>query len=623
MIAPRLLLCSGITASDLTYNSNGREVIELNGLGADANVNIRLEDVARIFLRHLSPRLVDLIEIASYVYAADCGTQRGKQWSDDMATEPWGRDFHFVVPVRDLAFWEREDVRTLLVKTLRFLSNDQYLFDFIGLSDQRPVQGYLQFSNDDDWPFYEVDRVLMFSGGLDSLAGAVESARKGEKLVLVSHRSVGTLSKRQKSLFKQLKQTYPNSMMLHIPVWINKDASLGREHTQRTRSFLYTALGTVVAESLRAGGIRFFENGVVSLNLPVADEVLRARASRTTHPIALDLLQQFCCMVTERDFVIDNPFLFSTKTEIVRIIADSGASHLISQTCSCAHSMFQSKSQLHCGTCSQCIDRRIAVIAAQQEDNDPETDYVNDVFIGDRKAHYEQNIAVGYARHATELHRMDSTQLATRFNAELSRASRPFSQRREVFDKFIALHKRHGEAVYNVLTKQMENNASSLINGNLPQRSMLRLIAGSEHLTSTWKRFANKLIAILQSGIPVACQTEKPANEPRLQEICDGILSTHESDLIREFPFMHWSSSSTKPDWSSEIFSLWVELKYVREKRDIREITEAIAADITKYGDNQRHVLFVVYDPQHLITDEDRFAEPIYARPAMEITFVR
>ena len=107
MIAPRLLLCSGITASDLTYNSNGREVIELNGLGADANVNIRLEDVARIFLRHLSPRLVDLIEIASYVYAADCGTQRGKQWSDDMATEPWGRDFHFVVPVRDLAFWER------------------------------------------------------------------------------------------------------------------------------------------------------------------------------------------------------------------------------------------------------------------------------------------------------------------------------------------------------------------------------------------------------------------------------------------------------------------------------------------------------------------------------------
>src|SRR5690606_6927881 len=120
------LLCSGITASDLTYSSNGREVIELNGLGADANVNIRLEDVARIFLRHLSPRLVDLIEIASYVYAADCGTQRGKQWSDDMATEPWGRDFHFVVPVRDLAFWEREDVRTLLVKTLRFLSNDQY-----------------------------------------------------------------------------------------------------------------------------------------------------------------------------------------------------------------------------------------------------------------------------------------------------------------------------------------------------------------------------------------------------------------------------------------------------------------------------------------------------------------
>lgn len=59
----------------------------------------------------------------------------------------------------------------------------------------------------------------------------------------------------------------------------------------------------------------------------------------------------------------------------------------------------------------------------------------------------------------------------------------------------------------------------------------------------------------------------------------------------REFPFLRWGSTATKPDWSAEEFCLWVELKYVREKSDIPPITEAIAADITNYGDNERRVL--------------------------------
>lgn len=622
MITPRLLLCSGITASDLSFSPNGREIVELNAQGLSANVNIRVEDVAKIFLKHVSPRLVDLLEIGSYVYAADCGTRRGSQWSENDSVEPWTRDFHFVIPVRDPSFWQREEVIDLLVTTLNFLSNDRYKFDFINLTTERPVQEYLQFSKDEDWPFDEVDRVMMFSGGLDSLAGAVTSAHTGGKLVLVSHRSVGSLDKRQRTLFEQLKQTYPNPM-LHIPVWINKDAGLGREHTQRTRSFLYSALGTVVAESLRAGGVRFFENGVVSLNLPVADEALRARASRTTHPFTMNLLERLYCLVCEREFVIDNPFLFETKADVVRIIADCQGEHLIQYTCSCAHSMFQSKNQWHCGCCSQCIDRRIAVIAAGQSHNDPELDYVSDVFTGDRKEGYQQNIAVDYVRHAIELHRMDSTEMAAVFNLELARASRIFSDRREAFRKFVDLHKRYGDEVYNVLIQQVKNHANRVVAGDLPERSMLRLIAGSAHRISTWKRFADKVLKILQTGLPIACQSEKPTNEPKLQQICDGILSTHENDLLREFPFMRWSSSSTKPDWSSESFNLWIELKYVRATKDINVITEAIAADITKYGDNKRFVLFVVYDPYHLITKEDMFAEPIRTRETMDVAFIR
>ena len=72
-------------------------MVELATHGPRANVHVRLEDVAKILKRHLSHRLEDLLEIASYVYTADCATRRSGAWSDEDSTEPWQRDLHFVV----------------------------------------------------------------------------------------------------------------------------------------------------------------------------------------------------------------------------------------------------------------------------------------------------------------------------------------------------------------------------------------------------------------------------------------------------------------------------------------------------------------------------------------------
>jgi hypothetical protein len=334
MIKPRLVLCSGAVLPDGDAPPRERQVIELATHGMKANVHLRLEDVARVLLEHLSPRLVDLLEIAAYVFAADSATRRGTEWSDEGATEPWDRDFRFVVPVRDLSFWSRGDVSQLLVEVLKVLADDTFVFDFRQLSRDWSTQEYLEFGDKKQWPFQGVDRVLMFSGGLDSLAGAVETAADGGPIVLVSHRSVGAMDSRQRRLFRELRKLYANRM-IRVPVWVNKEKNFGREHTQRTRSFLFAALGTAVAESMGAGGVRFFENGIVSLNLPIADEVLRARASRTTHPVALELLSKLLGLVTERPFIVDNPYLFKTKTEVVSILNAKGASRLIPYTCSC------------------------------------------------------------------------------------------------------------------------------------------------------------------------------------------------------------------------------------------------------------------------------------------------
>jgi hypothetical protein len=321
----------------------------------------------------------------------------------------------------------------------------------------------------------------MFSGGLDSLAGIVETAASGGKSVLVSHRPVSTLYARQRKLFGELRRKFPGQL-IHIPVWINKDERFGKEPTQRTRSFLFAALGTLVAQSIDARGIRFYENGVLSVNLPVAEEVLRARASRTTHPVALHLLSSLVAAVTERELPIDNPFLFKTKAEVVQILSTYDSTDLIALTCSCSHLMFQSGQKRHCGSCSQCIDRRFAVAGAGLLFKDPETDYVSDVFVGPRPKQLERSIAIDYTRHGIELERWSEAEIVGSFNAEINRAVRYESKRRESAEALISMYKRHGTIVRRVLEEQVRLNAAKLIDRNLEKTSLLALAIGQNYL---------------------------------------------------------------------------------------------------------------------------------------------
>ena len=120
VISPRLFLCSGAKIAPSDPVAAGRQRIDLDSIGKKANVHIRFENVAKVFHQHLSPRLVDLLEIASYVYSADCATSRGKAWTDDDSTEPWGRDFAFVIPVREPDFWNSSEITDLDYRRAEF-----------------------------------------------------------------------------------------------------------------------------------------------------------------------------------------------------------------------------------------------------------------------------------------------------------------------------------------------------------------------------------------------------------------------------------------------------------------------------------------------------------------------
>ncbi len=530
-----------------------------------------------------------------------------------------------MIGVRDLPFWERPEIKELLIETLQHLSDDTYAFEFREYQQRaQNQQPYLNFGSDPDWPFHNVDRVIMFSGGLDSLAGVVETAASGANLVLVSHRPVAIQFKRQAALYEQIKKAFPTIKIIHVPVWVNKTETISKEFTQRTRSFLYSALGAIVASSVNAAGVRFFENGVVSLNFPVSGEVIGARASRTTHPKSLYDFARLYSLVLERDFKVDNPFIYKTKKEVLDMIVRHNQNELIRCSCSCAHQgLFASKLKWHCGSCSQCIDRRFAILAAGLLGYDDALDYKIDVFAGDREDGYQQNVAIGYVRHATELAKMSAEEIATRFNREISGAFQHCPDRWNAPRLLVDLHQRHAAAIQSVLANQVKANAGGIIDGTVAEKSLLALVLSRKHLVESWRRYANRIKEVLLRGIPTICQKEQPQNEPRLQEICDGLLQAASVDLDREYPYMKCGSSLTKPDWSHEELGLWIEAKYARKKEGLAKITDPIAADITKYGDSARRVLFVVYDPERLIIDEEGFRKPIMVRDTMDILILR
>jgi hypothetical protein len=136
---------------------------------------------------------------------------------------------------------------------------------------------------------------------------------------------------RQSNLVEALRAHVGRHRLFHVPVWVNTDQAIGKEFTQRSRSFLYAALGFVVARIFGLFRIRFFENGVVSLNLPIAPHGLGSRASRTTHPQVISGFSKLFSALVQASFTVQNPFLWKTKTEIVRMIAEHGCASLISK----------------------------------------------------------------------------------------------------------------------------------------------------------------------------------------------------------------------------------------------------------------------------------------------------
>ena len=132
----RIILCGGLAPPG---SAKEKACVPLTLWGKDPNVTLRVSDITRRMVANLDPVLVDLLEIATYVYCADQATTRGGVSSRDYGAG-WRRRFQFHIPVRAPDVWSSNAVSAVLRDTLSFLSEDDYQFVFSKLGKPPSVE---------------------------------------------------------------------------------------------------------------------------------------------------------------------------------------------------------------------------------------------------------------------------------------------------------------------------------------------------------------------------------------------------------------------------------------------------------------------------------------------------
>ena len=476
-VSPQIVLCNGADPPQQLDQSKLITLEYRDSVGSIPNVELALSDFVRDVF-HLPDRILDLLEIAAYVFCADRLTSRGSK--DNVEYHSWSRLFHFVIKVRDYDFWNTQDVKEKLKEALVFMSGDQaYHFTFQAGHSTPPV-GPFDTETSQIEP-QQNTKVILFSGGLDSLAGVVECLENSsEQLCLISHRSGPGTARTQDQLIKALDERYPNRIK-YYKFSCKLSGIRAKEETQRTRAFLYTSIAYALSYALSQGKIFVYENGITSINFPKQENQINARASRTTHPKTITLLENLFSEINQSKIKIITPFLWKTKTDIFRIIAEVGLKDFITSAVSCSQT-FKNRSQAtHCGGCSQCIDRRFAAYGSELDDAD-EGVYTLD-FIQRGIEDREVKIAlIDYVRQAKELASLNIENFYNQMFSELADLIDyvPGANEIEKIESVWELSQRHGEQVGHALRRMREIHDNPY--DSLPENSALQMVARREYL---------------------------------------------------------------------------------------------------------------------------------------------
>jgi 7-cyano-7-deazaguanine synthase in queuosine biosynthesis len=287
------------------------------------------------------------------------------------------------IGVLDDGLWNQQDVRDCVHDALDFVTGDFWEIEF-----ERDAQEYqwperfLPFSKTDGSPL-----IFLYSSGLDSAAGLVARMNEnpchpvipvtvwhqpGQRRLV--HRQYKFLHDyyRSKGFGTQIDPLIVKVAMM----WPSAAEEKQQERSQRSRSFLFTALGAITAIMHGQRTIEMFESGVGAINLSL---MAGSKATRSSHPKFLRLMSKLASLVGANEVEFTLPFMGNTKGELVKSLAGVDLQVFAASTASCIHYPIRHKKYKQCGVCPACIFRRAALRAGGIQE--PENAYKYD-FLG-------------------------------------------------------------------------------------------------------------------------------------------------------------------------------------------------------------------------------------------------
>jgi 7-cyano-7-deazaguanine synthase in queuosine biosynthesis len=295
----------------------------------------------------------DTLIVASAIYACDLAFKRGER-------ENITRNIELTVPVVNFQAFER--LKDELEYILYVLSHDSWNISF------ERAKGAPEETK--DWPSV-AGKTLLFSGGLDSLAGAVDLLDElgPDHIQLASHVTANQLTKSsQDHLADYLGKKYKtNPQRIVVRTGGRKFGSLKfpsdteREETQRTRSFMFLVIAALAARRTgKSKIVMIAENGQMAIHLPLSAARIGAFSTHTAHPEFVAKIGEYFTRLFGYPIYVENPYLYRTKAEVVAKLVEAHKA-AISFSVSCWRGSRLGKSYNHCGQCVPCLIRRIAL----------------------------------------------------------------------------------------------------------------------------------------------------------------------------------------------------------------------------------------------------------------------
>jgi 7-cyano-7-deazaguanine synthase in queuosine biosynthesis len=234
------------------------------------------------------------------------------------------------------------------------------------------------------------DAICLFSGGLDSLLGALKLLADGRRPFLVSQGS-------PKELGPQLE--------LALAIGLEEHRFEGRiaerwrapyEGSTRGRSLIFFAYGVVAASAHDLDEVIIPENGLIAINPPFTPRRMGSLSTRTTHPHFLAQLES-ALAGAGLNIRLTNIFEGHTKGEMMAACSHQALADLAARSYSCGKGK---RLNAQCGRCVPCLIRRAAFRKAGINDGTPYGSRRPNGAVRSALAYSSKNDDVMAARHA-------------------------------------------------------------------------------------------------------------------------------------------------------------------------------------------------------------------------------